>query len=116
MLPCHLGNAEGPYVYFGRFKGKEVTAVAEGHLGHVSCAALLWGRPSDNSYQGSQIRNAEHGLKDIVMKAGPNEYKFKGQPYVTGFVLPNVYFHVTTAYAILRDCGVELGKKDYLGI
>jgi hypothetical protein len=31
------------------------------------------------------------------------------------FILPNVYFHVTTAYNILRHCGVELGKRDYLG-
>ncbi|MGK7942192.1 MAG: DUF1993 family protein [Crocosphaera sp.] len=32
------------------------------------------------------------------------------------FILPNVYFHVTTAYDILRHCGVEIGKADYLGI
>jgi hypothetical protein len=67
-----------------------------------------------NSFTPAQIDGTED--KDIVMKAGANEYKFKGMPYVTGFVLPNVYFHVTTAYAILRHCGVELGKKDYLGM
>lgn len=38
-----------------------------------------------------------------------------GWPYLSFFVLPNVYFHVTTAYAILRHNGVEVGKKDYLG-
>jgi hypothetical protein len=36
-------------------------------------------------------------------------------PYLLSHLLPNVYFHVTTAYAILRHNGVELGKKDYLG-
>ncbi len=53
--------------------------------------------------------------RDIAFKAGPNELKFKGAGYVTSWVLPNFYFHVTTAYAILRHCGVELGKRDFLG-
>ena len=39
----------------------------------------------------------------------------EGLPYLLYFILPNVYFHVTTAYNILRHCGVELGKGDYLG-
>jgi len=39
----------------------------------------------------------------------------EGQSFLFYFVLPNVYFHVTTAYDILRHCGVELGKIDYLG-
>jgi hypothetical protein len=38
-----------------------------------------------------------------------------GADYLNHFVLPNVYFHVTTAYAILRHCGLELSKSDYLG-
>ena len=38
-----------------------------------------------------------------------------GHPYVMNHMLPNVYFHVTTAYNILRHDGVELGKIDYLG-
>jgi hypothetical protein len=40
---------------------------------------------------------------------------FKGQPYLVHFVLPNFYFHCTTAYDILRHCGVELGKRDFIG-
>ncbi|MDJ0509715.1 MAG: DUF1993 domain-containing protein [Crocosphaera sp.] len=40
---------------------------------------------------------------------------FDGQSFLLYFILPNVYFHVTTAYDILRHCGVELGKFDYLG-
>lgn len=54
--------------------------------------------------------------RDIAFKAGPNELKFKGADYVTRWVLPNFYFHVTTAYAILRHNGVELGKGDFLGL
>jgi uncharacterized protein len=39
----------------------------------------------------------------------------KGQAYLLDFVLPNFYFHMTTAYALLRHNGVEVGKKDFLG-
>jgi hypothetical protein len=41
--------------------------------------------------------------------------EFLGQAYLVGWVLPNFYFHVTTAYNILRHNGVELGKRDFLG-
>ena len=40
---------------------------------------------------------------------------FAGMSYLLDFVLPNIYFHVTATYAILRHCGVEIGKKDFLG-
>ena len=43
------------------------------------------------------------------------ELKFDGRGYLLGFVLPNLFFHATTAYAILRHNGVPLGKLDYLG-
>lgn len=43
------------------------------------------------------------------------ESNFIGQPYLLHYVLPNLYFHITAAYAILRHNGVEVGKKDYLG-
>lgn len=41
--------------------------------------------------------------------------KFDGQTFLTGFTVPNFYFHATTTYAILRAQGVEIGKQDYLG-
>ncbi|NBO19517.1 MAG: DUF1993 domain-containing protein [Proteobacteria bacterium] len=53
--------------------------------------------------------------RDIELKVGGREMKFKGQPYLVNFVLPNLYFHITTAYGILRHNGVELGKGDFLG-
>ena len=40
----------------------------------------------------------------------------KGQQYLSHFALPNFYFHVTTAYDILRHNGVELGKRDFMGV
>jgi uncharacterized protein len=53
--------------------------------------------------------------KHIVLKFPNNTFEFNGADYVGKFVLPNVYFHITTAYAILRSRGVALGKGDYLG-
>ncbi|RYE01778.1 MAG: DUF1993 domain-containing protein [Sphingomonadales bacterium] len=52
---------------------------------------------------------------EIVLKLPNTELKFTGRSYVTGFALPNFYFHVTTAYALLRMKGVPVGKRDYLG-
>lgn len=53
--------------------------------------------------------------RKFSMKAGGAEIDFVGQPYLLHFALPNFFFHVTTAYAILRHHGVEIGKRDYLG-
>ena len=53
--------------------------------------------------------------KVITFKLGPNEVTFNGQEYLTGFLLPNFFFHVSMTYAILRHNGVVLGKRDYLG-
>jgi len=66
-----------------------------------------------NTFRPEQIDGSEN--KEITLKAGAAEFKFKGDDYLVGFVLPNFYFHVTTAYAILRHCGVEVGKRDFLG-
>lgn len=62
----------------------------------------------------SQIDGSED--RDITLKVGPQEMHFKGQPYLVNFALPNFYFHLTSAYAILRANGVELGKMDYMGM
>ncbi|MBK9617383.1 MAG: DUF1993 domain-containing protein [Uliginosibacterium sp.] len=53
--------------------------------------------------------------KDIVVQVRDLKLDFKGQDYLMQWVLPNFYFHVTTAYNILRHNGIEIGKKDYLG-
>jgi hypothetical protein len=53
--------------------------------------------------------------RDITLTAGGRELRFTGQQYLVSFVLPNFYFHATTAYAILRHCGVAIGKRDFLG-
>ena len=54
--------------------------------------------------------------KDVTFPIGPQQtMTLKGAEYLVGFALPNFYFHATTAYDILRHCGVELGKRDFLG-
>ncbi len=61
----------------------------------------------------AQIDGTE--TKAIVLPIGKTTMNFEGLPYLIGFVLPNVYFHITTAYNILRHNGVEIGKQDFLG-
>jgi hypothetical protein len=54
--------------------------------------------------------------REITFPLGPtNKGHMKGDNYLNHFVLPNFYFHTTAAYAILRHCGVEIGKRDFLG-
>jgi hypothetical protein len=60
-------------------------------------------------FEGSEEREV------VVYQGRPYEMKFKGQTYLVNFGLPNFLFHVTTAYALLRHNGVELGKTDFLG-
>jgi hypothetical protein len=54
--------------------------------------------------------------REITFPLGPtNKGHMKGDDYLNHFVLPNVYFHLTAAHAILRQCGVDIGKRDFLG-
>jgi uncharacterized protein len=54
--------------------------------------------------------------REITFPLGPtNKGHMKGDDYLNHFMLPNFYFHLTAAYAILRHCGVEIGKQDFLG-
>src|SRR6202521_4929923 len=54
--------------------------------------------------------------REITFPLGPTDKgHMKGEDYLNHFVLPNVYFHLTAAYAILRHCGVDIGKRDFLG-
>ena len=54
--------------------------------------------------------------REITFPLGPNNKgHMRGADYLNHFALPNFYFHLTTAYDILRHCGVEIGKRDFLG-
>jgi hypothetical protein len=60
------------------------------------------------AFEGGETRRIELRFPGV-------ELDFEGVGYLTSFAIPNFYFHVTTAYAILRNRGVALGKRDYLG-
>ena len=65
------------------------------------------------SIKPAQVDGSEE--KNIHLRLGQREIDFKGMQYLLGQALPNFYFHVTTAYDILRHNGVELAKRDYIG-
>lgn len=66
-----------------------------------------------NTFKPGQIDGSEGKTITLQMRSGP--LTFLGMPYLLDFVYPNFYFHVTTAYDILRHSGVEVGKQDFLG-
>jgi hypothetical protein len=65
------------------------------------------------SVSAEQIDGSEE--RTVILKLRGKEVSFKGQPYLLHFVLPNFYFHITIAYAILRHNGLAIGKMDYIG-
>ena len=60
-----------------------------------------------------QLQGAE--TREVVLQFPQNTLKFTGVNYLTNFVLPNFFFHLTMAYALLRMNGVDVGKRDFLG-
>ncbi len=65
------------------------------------------------SIKAEQIDGSEKKKISYVQRGKENN--FIGQPYLLNYTLPNLYFHISIAYAILRHNGVDIGKKDYLG-
>jgi hypothetical protein len=66
------------------------------------------------SFEPAQIDGSDTRPITIPVRSG-DPLQFTGESYLKHFALPNFYFHATTAYALLRHAGVELGKSDYLG-
>jgi hypothetical protein len=66
-----------------------------------------------NTVKPDQLTGAES--REITLTFPGKTLKFTGQSYVTTFVIPNFFFHVTMAYALLRQNGVDIGKLDYIG-
>ena len=65
------------------------------------------------SIKPEQIDGSED--KTVTWKTQTTTRSMQGMPYLLSHVTPNVYFHLTTAYDILRHCGIEIGKQDFLG-
>ena len=67
------------------------------------------------SFKPAQFDGAD--ARDVTFPAGPNKsMTLKGQQFLSGFSFPNFYFHAATAHGILRHNGVEIGKRDFLGV
>ena len=66
-----------------------------------------------NSLKPTQIDGTE--AKEIKFSIKEWSFEFVGEQYLLTWIIPNFYFHITTAYDILRHNGVEIGKTDYLG-
>jgi hypothetical protein len=65
------------------------------------------------SVPAAKIEGSEE--REVVLKMRGQDVKFSGLQYLLGHAWPNFYFHVTTAYNILRANGVEVGKRDFIG-
>jgi hypothetical protein len=68
-----------------------------------------------NSFKPAQFEGAD--ARDVTFPAGPDKsITLKGQQFVSSFSFPNFYFHAAIAHGILRHNGVEIGKRDFLGV
>lgn len=75
----------------------------------ISKTLVFIGGFTENQFSGSEQR-------EIVLRPGtPREQRMNGQAYLLHYGMPQFFFHVTTAYAILRHNGIEIGKRDYMG-
>ncbi len=66
------------------------------------------------SFKPAQFEGADS--KDVTFPVGPDRMTLKGQQFLSAFSFPNFYFHAVTAHGILRHSGVEIGKRDFLGV
>jgi uncharacterized protein len=101
-VPARLAGAEVP-----AYEDTEQT-FADLHARIKKTLAFIDGLPAEK-IDGSETL-------EIVLRPGtPKEKKLSGQTYLLGYGLPQFFFHVTTAYDILRHNGVEIGKRDFMG-
>jgi uncharacterized protein len=98
-----------------RLAGQEAPAIEDNETNFVELSDRLKNTIAYlESFTPEQIDGSE--TREIILPMGKDRsMTFAGLPYLEYFVIPNLYFHVTTAYSILRHCGVELGKGDFLG-
>jgi len=66
-----------------------------------------------NKIKPEQLKGTEQ--KEIKFSIREHNFEFKAEDYIATWIIPNFYFHIMTAYNLLRHNGVEIGKKDYLG-
>ena len=98
-----------------RLTGSEVPSIADTEATFAELKQRL-ANAADylKALKPAQFDGAE--TREVSFPAGPNNtMTLKGQQYLSHFALPNFYFHAATAHGILRNNGVEIGKRDFLG-
>lgn len=98
-----------------RLAGAEVPKYEDNEQAFAELRGLI-ARSLDfiGSFSATQFAGAAQ--REIVIRPGtPKERRFDGQAYLLSYGLPQFFFHVTTAYALLRHNGIEIGKRDYMG-
>lgn len=98
---ARLAGEEPPRIEDGEQDFAALKARIETAIAHIEAFA-------PERFEGAEKRT-------VTLQAGGQSHELAAPDYLMGFLLPNFYFHVTTAYDILRHNGVPLGKKDYLG-
>lgn len=98
-----------------RLAGAEVPSWPDTEITFADLQALIARALAHiGAFDAAQFEGSEN--KEIVLRPGtPKEKKLVGSAYLQHYGLPQFFFHVTTAYAILRHNGVDLGKRDYMG-
>lgn len=97
-----------------RLAGAELASVSDDETTFAQLYARIEGAIDGlRSFDAKTIDGGE--ARQVVLKMRTGEMTFEGQAYLLDFVLPNLFFHTTTTYAILRQCGVPLGKMDFIG-
>jgi hypothetical protein len=106
--------SDGPRLALGRLTGVAAPPMADDEKTLDELRARI-ARTLD--YIASIAPEAFEGAegKEIKLAFGDFQPTFTGEDYLLDFTLPNFYFHITTAYAILRNQGVPVGKRDFLG-
>lgn len=97
-----------------RLAGSDVLATEDHETGFEQLYARIErARDYLKTFQAAQIDGSE--TRKIVLSTRTGEQHFEGASYLTQFTLPNLFFHASIAYAILRQAGAALGKSDFTG-
>lgn len=96
-----------------RLAGREIPSWPDTEQNFAELRARI-GKALDLLAAVQPVDLADSQARDIVLRLGGNDMTLSGLDYLTRFALPNFYFHITTAYAILRANGVPVGKRDYI--
>ena len=97
-----------------RLAGREVPRYEDNEASFAELQARI-GKTRDYlaTFKPAEFEGSEE--RSVMLKIGGNDIEFKGQKYLLDVAMPNFYFHITTAYAIMRHNGVPLGKGNFLG-